>query len=303
MPADARLIALDWGTSNLRASLLDGDGVALDTRSSAGGVMQVADRQFEAALRALVGDWMAEQLPLIASGMVGSRQGWVEAPYVDCPASLAEVAARLVTVELGAQRLHIVPGLRVQADGSWDVMRGEETQAWGSDLAPGQWALLPGTHSKWLRMGHGGEAGRISGFRTHMTGELYGLLTKHGILGRLMAPSDGFAADAFDAGLAHGAAQHAQLAHAVFAARTAGLMDDWPATALADFLSGILIGAEVAAMRGAVGDVAPLLIGDEALCARYERALDRQGLGHARADEGATTRGQWRIAQAAGLLP
>lgn len=300
MHSDARIIALDWGTSNLRANLLAVDGTVLDTRSSPGGVMQVAERRFEHALHALVGDWLEDNRPLIASGMVGSRQGWVEAPYLDCPAGLTEVAACLVPVPVGTHCLHIVPGLRARdANGHWDVMRGEETQAWGAALAPGQWALLPGTHSKWLRMG---PEGRIASFRTHMTGELFGLLTKHSILGRLMVPAEGFAAEAFDAGARHGAAQHTRLAHAVFAARTAGLMDEWPATSLADYLSGILIGAEVAAMRAEVGGAVPHLIGDEALCHRYQRALAILGLSSTRADDGTTTRGQWRIAQAAGLL-
>ena len=117
--------------------------------------------------------------------MVGSRQGWVEAPYVECPAGLSDAAARLVRVTFGAEhRLHIVPGLRcVGDDGQADVMRGEETQLWGADLPAGSCCVLPGTHSKWAWLGEGD---RVLGFQTHMTGEVYALLTQHGILGRLM---------------------------------------------------------------------------------------------------------------------
>jgi 2-dehydro-3-deoxygalactonokinase len=127
------LIALDWGTSNLRASLLGGAGAVLDTRSAAAGVMAVPERRFAEALWSLCGDWLAAHpgCACVASGMIGSRQGWVEAPYVECPAGLDDAAAKLVPVPFGEghHHLHIVPGLRcVGDDGQADVMRGEETQ-------------------------------------------------------------------------------------------------------------------------------------------------------------------------------
>lgn len=127
----ASLIAIDWGTSNLRASLLDAHGGLLEARSAAGGVMAVPDRRFAEALLSLCGDWIdTHAVPLIASGMIGSRQGWQEAPYVACPAGLPAAASQLVRVEVrpGAV-LHIVPGIRcIGIDGVHDVMRGEETQ-------------------------------------------------------------------------------------------------------------------------------------------------------------------------------
>ncbi|HET7526195.1 MAG TPA: 2-dehydro-3-deoxygalactonokinase, partial [Burkholderiaceae bacterium] len=172
----ASLIALDWGTSNLRASLLDEGGVVIDTRSAAAGVMAVAERRFADALLSLCGDWLQAHAhcACIASGMIGSRQGWVEAPYVECPAALADAAAQLVSVAFGdgdRHRLHVVPGLRcVGADGEVDVMRGEETQLWGASLPAGSCCVLPGTHSKWAWLGEGE---RVLGFQTHMTGELY----------------------------------------------------------------------------------------------------------------------------------
>jgi 2-dehydro-3-deoxygalactonokinase len=181
-----RLIALDWGTSNLRASLLTDDGVVLETRSAPGGVMAVPERRFEAALMTLAGDWIAQhRCPLIASGMIGSRQGWQEAPYLECPAGLGAVASRLLRIDLQAgPTLHIVPGIScIGADGQDDVMRGEETQLWGADLPAGSVCVLPGTHAKWAWMGNGGS---IGSFKTFMTGELYALLSQHSILGRLM---------------------------------------------------------------------------------------------------------------------
>jgi len=219
----ASLIALDWGTSNLRASLLDPHGAVLDTRSAAAGVMAVPERRFADALMSLCGDWMHAHphCACIASGMIGSRQGWVEALYVACPAGLADAAARLTRVAFGDRErhaLHIVPGLRcVGADGQADVMRGEETQLWGADLAAGSCCVLPGTHSKWAWLGDGD---RVLSFQTHMTGELYAVLTQHSILGRLMAFGGAFEPAVFDDGVRLGLAQHAHLLHTLFAERT-----------------------------------------------------------------------------------
>ena len=296
-----RLIALDWGTSNLRASLLDADGAVLETRAAASGVMAVPERRFADALTSLCGDWLElrPRAACIASGMIGSRQGWLEAPYVDCPAGLADAATRLATVPFADGRaLHIVPGLRSVDDaGVADVMRGEETQLWGADLPDGSCCVLPGTHSKWAWLGDGG---RIVDFQTHMTGEVYALLTRHSILGRLMAFDAPFAGAAFDDGVQLGMRRHAQLLHALFAARTAGLMDRYAPGELPDFLSGMLIGAEVASTRARAEAV--VLLGDDALCERYARALGLAGVSVARAAREATTRGQWRLAQAAGLV-
>jgi 2-dehydro-3-deoxygalactonokinase len=297
------LIALDWGTSNLRASLLDGDGAVLDTRSAAAGVMAVPERRFAEALLGLCGDWLAthSHCACIASGMIGSRQGWVEAPYVECPAGLADAAAKLVRVAFGeAHRLHIVPGLRcVGSDGQADVMRGEETQLWGADLPAGSCVVLPGTHSKWAWLG-GGD--RVLGFQTHMTGEVYAMLTQYSILGRLMELGGAWMPAAFDDGVRLGLQQHAHLLHTLFAARTAGLTDQRAGNELPDFLSGMLIGAEVASARdGSHATAAVTLLGDGALCDRYARALGLAGITVQRAAREATTRGQWRVAVAAGL--
>ena len=308
---DPHLIALDWGTSNLRASLLDARGQALETRSAPGGVMAVQGGQFAQALLALCADWLAQtNCPLMASGMIGSRQGWREAPYLDAPTSLAQAARQLITVPVmvpdgrDERLLHIAPGLRcLDSAGEFDVMRGEETQIWGADLPAHSCCVLPGTHSKWAWLGEGGA---IRHFKTFMTGELYGVLTQHSILGRLMVFGAELGAsqhEAFAAGVRLGLRGHAELPHTLFAARTAGLMGRVTPEALPDFLSGILLGAEIG---GATAGAEPLqqvtLIGDEALCQRYALALAIKGLAVSRASDGATTRGQWLLAGAAGLL-
>lgn len=301
-----RLLALDWGTSNLRASLLGAGGRLLERRAAPGGIMAVPERRFEAALRALCGDWLdAHRCPVIASGMIGSRQGWQEAPYVACPATLAQAAAQLARVPLqGGGVLHIVPGLScLGSDGVDDVMRGEETQLWGAELPAGTCAVLPGTHAKWA---WAGEGGRIERFQTWLTGELFGLWTKHGILGRLMEFGHASPED-YARGVRLGLAEHASAHHVVFAARTAGLMGRVSPRGLPDYLSGLLIGIEIgAATRGAPAAApasAPLvLIGDDELCRRYETALAIAGLRSTRAGEEVTLQGQWRVAVAVGLV-
>jgi 2-dehydro-3-deoxygalactonokinase len=297
----ASLIAIDWGTSNLRASLLDEGGGLIEARSAPGGIMAVPERRFAQALLSLCADWIdVHAVPLIASGMIGSRQGWQEAPYVECPAGLLSAASQLVRVEVrpGAV-LHIVPGIRCMGgDGVHDVMRGEETQLWGAALAAGSCCVLPGTHSKWAWLGEGGAVDR---FETFMTGELYGLLTRHGILGRLMA----FGAarpETFEAGVRLGLREHANAPHVIFAARTAGLMGDIDAQGLPDYLSGILIGIEIASATARHPQRSVTLLGDDDLCSRYETALQLAGIDSTRASDGATTRGQWRVALEAGLV-
>ena len=327
-----QLIALDWGTSNLRANLLGPGGLSLEQRSAPGGIMAVQNGQFAAALQALCGDWLAQfGCAVLASGMIGSRQGWQEAPYLDCPASLHRAAAALTQVDFHTpaaakpRTLHIAPGLRYQdLSGAYDVMRGEETQIWGARLAPGSCCVLPGTHSKWAWTGEHAAAGQITRFATYMTGELYAVLTQHSILGRLMyfgptatgaiptGTARPLATDVFLAGATQGLQNHAQATHALFAARTAGLMNQAVPADLPDFLSGLLIGIEIGgalasastgtgAGAGRAGNI--VLIGDEALCQRYALALELAGLQSTRAAQDATTAGQWQLAQAAGLVP
>lgn len=306
------LVALDWGTSNLRATLLDSAGSPLEARATAGGVMTVQAGRFAEVLASLCGDWMQRfDCSFIASGMIGSRQGWCETPYLDCPASSVQAAQALVQVDLSPRTgveghlpgaLHIIPGLRcLESNGQYDVMRGEETQIWGAALVPGSVCVLPGTHSKWAWLGASGE---VAGFRTYMTGELYGLLTKHSILGRLMENGPR-STDAFVRGVRIGVDSHAHATHAIFSARTAGLMQSIPPTGLSDYLSGVLIGLELGSALAGLNVSQPrnfVLIGDDDLCWRYELAFELMGMPTARASENATISGQFMIARAAGLV-
>ena len=298
------MIGLDWGLSGFRAFRLDATGTVVERRSAPAGILTVADGDFEGVLAAQLGDWLDDR-PIVAAGMIGSRQGWVEAPYVPCPAGVAELAAQLTRyASASAGDIWFVPGVRWADAHAIDVMRGEETQIVGALTTCGLTRAvlcLPGTHSKWATV----EGGRIVGFRTYMTGELYGVLRRHSILGRLMPgePADDRADDvAFALGLARAAAPGGLLHH-LFSARTAGLFERIAAPALADYLSGLVIGDEVANALATVPRDAPvLLVGAEALCQRYARALARRDVAVTRLPEEVGARGLHAIARAAGLL-
>jgi 2-dehydro-3-deoxygalactonokinase len=280
------LIAIDWGTSSARAYHLDGGGRILDQTSAPLGVQQVAAGGFPEALSVLLQGSVAN-VPLLACGMIGSRQGWLEAPYRECPADLAAIAAGLTAVP--GTRLAIVPGLLYRdPDGVPDVLRGEETQILGAlegeagSLANRRVIVLPGTHSKWARVGARG----IEAFATFLTGELYAVLREHSILGRLA---------------------EAALSHDLFSARTLALTGALAPEGVADYLSGLLLGAEIAAarrwaQRHGVEGQAVTLVGDAALCERYRQALGYAGITASAAPADAAARGLWRIARHAGIL-
>ena len=272
-------IAVDWGTSRFRAYLAGAGGAVADRRVSNEGISTVAPGGFPAVLERHCGGWLASSpaLPVIMAGMVGSRNGWAEAPYAPCPASAASLAQRLLPLPCSiAQSVTIIPGLMTRdADGVADVMRGEETLLVGAGMQNGI-AILPGTHSKWAQI----IDGRITGFRSFMTGEFYGLLLRHSLLGRLSAePHDRRGYLRGLASAARGARLGLALTHLAFEARTAVLAGDLPGEAVAPFLSGLLIGAEVQSGHAVFGKPRNvLLIGGEALTALYQEALELAGV-------------------------
>lgn len=294
----AALIALDWGTSALRGWLMTADGTILDRRGAGPGILAVGDNDFASAHRTFVAGWSS--LPTIACGMIGSKQGWVEAPYAACPGGFADLAPGLTD---GA--LRIVPGIAWQVPGiAPDVMRGEETQIFGAleaEHASGLF-ILPGTHSKWARVA----SGRIVSFTTFMTGEIFAVLRQHSILGRLMEADamPDLNAAAFEAGAEVGLHHGDDLLHRLFEVRTLGLFERLSASDAPSYLSGLLIGAEIAAAlhRESVAEAPPTLIGARPLCVAYQRVLAAQGIAARIADEDVTPRGLWRIARAAGMI-
>ena len=302
-----RLIALDWGTSSLRGFLLGADGAVYAQGAAPYGIMNLPEGGFAAAFRAIAGAWLEATpgLPVLASGMIGSAQGWRQAPYCQGRTGLAELAAGLITVATGAGvDLHIVPGVAMESPRP-EVMRGEETQIFGAlslhaDLCAGGQLVMPGTHCKWVTVRDGG----IAGFQTFMTGEVFAALQGHTILGRPAreagTPPTGDGA-AFARGVATARDSGDGLAPLLFSARTLVLAGRLPAADSLDYLSGLLIGDELrCALRDRVGGLA--LIGDPALCERYRMALALFGIGDARLITGATEAGLWQIACHAGLV-
>jgi 2-dehydro-3-deoxygalactonokinase len=291
------IIAADWGTTNLRAFRFDRDGRVVDRRTAELGILRVADGRFAKALDNMLGDWLTARpaATVLLSGMIGSRQGWREAPYVDCPAGVDELAAEAVSLEDRA--VWFVPGLAARdAAGTPDVMRGEETQILGALDTGGcgrRLFCLPGTHAKWALV----EDGRILGFRTAMTGEVFAVLARHSILGRLMQ------GDAFDAaGFARGldrADQPGGLLHHLFGVRSLGLLDEVAPTALRSYLSGLLIGHDVRHGLAAADGAAPVtLVGEPALNDLYATALGRRGRAVVVTDGAlAAARGLWQLAR------
>ncbi|MEJ0016237.1 MAG: 2-dehydro-3-deoxygalactonokinase [Acetobacteraceae bacterium] len=289
------MIGVDWGTTSFRAFRIARDGTIRDRRTALRGLLNVPDNRFADTLRDEIGPWLAAgEDHVLLSGMIGSRQGWKEAPYLACPAGAPDVAAALVEVEFDWAQVKLVPGLATADDaGVAEVMRGEETQVFGMLRVMGGSGLacLPGTHSKWVRV----EAERITGFTTHMTGEAFGALRGHTILGRMMreGPADGAP---FDAGVRR-SADAGGLLHHIFGARAQVLAGRLAETDAAAYLSGILIGHEVrAAMAGQQGAVVHV-IGSADLTALYARAIAAAGGFPERHDGEAAARGLALVAE------
>jgi 2-dehydro-3-deoxygalactonokinase len=288
------LIAVDWGTTHVRAWRLAGDGRILERRARAEGVMVVPHGAFPSILEELVGSWISEGAgPIYMCGMVGSRQGWVEVPYVPCPASIADIAAGVREVRWGHNRSAMVcPGLScTDGAGVPDVLRGEESQVLGAmqQVTSGAAHLcLPGTHSKHVRV----RDGAIEAFTTHMTGEVFALLGKHSILGRLME-GEAIDAKAFDEGLSRSVDAEGLLHH-LFGARARALRDEMPATAIAGYLSGMLIGHEVHSARRVERTY---VIASPELGKLYVRAFAQAGCEATLLDPDVAAAGLFRVAQ------
>lgn len=291
------MIAIDWGTSSLRAYRLDASGGCVEKRQAPLGIMQISEQMsFPQALDNVVGDWFTAGEDQIAMcGMIGSRQGWLEVPYVECPVSEYDIARGMKRVAWGERQASIVPGLTCRGpSGVGDVMRGEETQMLGAmpHLGDGEHMIcLPGTHSKWVLVRNR----RFVSFTTHMTGELYALLKQHSILGRMMAdsPTEDERLNAhFDEGVTR-AREPGGLAHHLFGVRAEGLLGRLPNEAASQYLSGLLIGHEIVNAQPAQRTIS--LLGAPALTTRYSRALADLGYRARVLDEDCAMRGLYRL--------
>jgi 2-dehydro-3-deoxygalactonokinase len=298
----AGLIGLDWGTSSLRAYWLDAGGAVAEVRTRPWGIRQLPEGGFDAAMVEVTAGW--PPLPRLACGMVGSRNGWCEVPYLDLPADAGALGRALHPFAVSdGGALHLVPGLRNPRGP--DVMRGEETQLVGAlardpSLAAHTTFALPGTHSKWASV----RDGTIVDFSTAMTGELFALLRQHSILsvgiGEGTPEPDAFARGvvaARDSGAAGALSR-------LFSARALMLDGALAPASVPDYLSGLLLGEELRAQiaSGRFRVDAPIqLIGDAALCARYREAAAHFELHFAEPLVDIVAAGLWQLALTAGL--
>jgi len=292
------LVAIDWGSTNCRAFRLGPGGEILEKRANAMGILAVKNANFSGALMDLARDWIDVPVapPVLMSGMIGSAQGWIEAPYLPIPAGADDIAGHLVIAPDPRREINVVPGLRGSGAAGPDVMRGEETQIVGTGITDGL-LCLPGTHSKWAVV----EGGRIVRFLTFMTGEVFSLLRRNSILGRLMvdAPHD---APAYARGLVRSQSAGGIL-HQLFTVRTAGLLEGLSREAAPSFLSGLLIGHEIAAVKDILKPKSATVVGAGALAQNYAIAMSVAGIDTAFVPgEDAAARGLFAIAQRAGLV-
>ncbi|HWA96585.1 MAG TPA: 2-dehydro-3-deoxygalactonokinase [Terracidiphilus sp.] len=320
------LIGLDWGTSSLRTYLMECGGEVLAERKLPLGIMHLdfsgteKDKRlaFDSALKEACGDWLISSptIPVVACGMVGSAQGWHEVPYLDTPVRLDQLSRHLTPILTEDGRVvFVVPGLK-QTTEPVNVMRGEETQLAGCmagmlpmDKDSTVLIGLPGTHSKWVTL----KTECVQHCETFMTGEVFEALCKHTILGRTMQSGGEEEPAAFDFGVQTAVRHSARggVLSTIFTSRSLGLMGVLSAREQPAYLSGLLIGEEIAAVLRTHGEqlnstsIRPellLLVGDQRLCLQYQRAIQLVSGEEATVVADASSRGLWRIAAQANLI-
>jgi 2-dehydro-3-deoxygalactonokinase len=276
-------VAVDWGTSNLRAWGIDGSGSVAFAASSPEGMGKISREDYPRVLQALLAEHVASEgrpLDVLVCGMAGARQGWREAPYLDAPADLASLSFGAVEPQMEGGRLRpcILPGVCQKQHGAEDVMRGEETQLLGlSALLHGFSGLvvMPGTHSKWATL----EGRRLTRFSSAMTGEIFDVLKTHSVLRHsLGGDTDGpERADGWSAGLDTGLSAPQRLTAMLFKVRASSLLSGRSPSWCAGYLSGLLIGAEIGGQRDWLGTAEIPLVGGTALCQLYAEAFAAAG--------------------------
>lgn len=299
--SSAEWIAVDWGTSNVRLWGIDAAGEISFSESSDQGMGKLSREQYPGVLAGMLAGRGGSEV--LVCGMAGARQGWLEAPYVETPASLNHLANGAVRPDADNTGIvaRILPGV-CQRDPSEEVMRGEETQLLGLlTLRPGfeGTVIMPGTHSKWVRIA----GGRIEAFRSAMTGEIYDVLGTHSVLRHsLTGERNGPETEAgIAAGLEVGLDRPGELPALLFRTRTAALLGNRGADWCSGYLSGLLVGAEIGGLRDWLTSTNTVpLVGSERLCQLYGRALDQIGVKSEAIDATSATLAGLKAARAQG---
>ena len=264
----SRYIAIDWGSTNLRAWLYQ-DDQCLESRQSAAGVTRLNGESPAAVFSEITRGWRDGATPAVLAGMVGSNVGWKVAPYLPVPVDFSAIGQQLTSV---GDKVWIIPGLSVSRDANQNVMRGEETQLLGARMiAPSSVYVMPGTHCKWVQA----DRQQINDFRTVMTGELHHLLLRHSLVGAGL-PEQVSAPGAFNAGLERGL-HSPDILPRLFEVRASHVLGSLPREQVGEFLSGLLIGAEVATLSQRFRDQQVTIVAGEALANRYQQALSAIG--------------------------
>jgi len=297
------LIALDWGTTSLRGYLLDGDGTIIEKVSSSHGILSIEGGRYSEVLAGLLEGFRKKTkgYPIIAAGMITSRQGWHETPYVECPASASALAAQLqpfITEAFG--QIWFVPGVK-QYHPEPDIMRGEETQLAGLGEQVSTTALLPGTHSKWVRV----ENGLITSFTTFMTGDLFSAV-RHNTILKAVADAE-WSDSSFQEGVRAGHEQARQgkgLLSGLFQVRVKAILGLAQEAAHESYLSGLFVGTEIfdATQKGYISGQPLTIIGTNRLSELYARALNTCSIQAVNAPEDLAAQGLYTIAKARQLI-
>ncbi|MBP1844838.1 2-dehydro-3-deoxygalactonokinase [Rhizobium petrolearium] len=267
-------IAIEWTSAAFRALLLN-DKTVLGEKKSARGTTRVTNDTFEAALREELGDWLEKTEMILFSGMITSRNGWIESPFAPVPAGPADLADQAVTHHVeGLPPLVFLPGI-AQTTPLPDVMRGEEMSLFGLTETEGLF-VLPGPHAKWVTM----EGGHISAITTYMSGEILDLLKKDSLVSRLIPATYEERPDAFRRGVLTACEQGVlpgRILARIFSARSLVLFDELGPEEIADYLAGLMIGAEIAEALGEGKSGKISIVGHTPLAGRYKTALELFG--------------------------
>jgi len=304
------LIALDWGSTRFRGWLLDPNGIEIDKIDEEFGILNINHSQYIDVFEKQLGSWIKEHgsIPIIAAGMIGSRQGWMETPYLNCPTGPEQLAQNLTYLKINSKLINdpismaIVPGIQYFENGIPDVMRGEETQIAGLLWSQHQVGLciFPGTHSKWIFT----NKGIIESFTTFMTGEIFSLMEKHSIVNRLMVGKS-FNREDFLSGCNQSLSSSYGFLKQIFSARTMGLFDKVKPKGIYSYLSGIVIGNEIKDgldnyyKNSSYKEKTIIMNGENSLCNLYKIAFEIAGVKVKLEKKNLVAKGLFQIAQKA----